>query len=41
LLTLPSPFPGGVTGLPDLTYETLSGYRPMKLTISGRFASKA
>ena len=26
-------FPGGVTGLPDLTYETLSGYRPMKLDL--------
>jgi predicted small lipoprotein YifL len=26
-------FPGGVTGLPDLTYETLPGYRPMKLDL--------
>lgn len=26
-------FPGGVRGLPDQTYETLPGYRPMKLDL--------
>ena len=26
-------FPGGVVGYPDLTYETLSGYRPLKLDL--------
>ncbi len=26
-------FPGGVTGLPDLTYETIPGYRPLKLDL--------
>ena len=26
-------FPGGVTSLPDLTYATLNGYRPLKLDL--------
>jgi acetyl esterase/lipase len=26
-------FPGGVTGLPDLTYSTLSGFRPLTLDL--------
>jgi acetyl esterase/lipase len=26
-------FPGGVTGYPDLTYQTLPGYRPLKLDL--------
>ena len=26
-------FPGGVTGLPDLTYATLNGYRPLKMDL--------
>lgn len=26
-------FPGGVTGYPDITYQTLPGYRPLKLDL--------
>lgn len=29
----PVAFPGGVTGLPDLTYSILPGYRPLKLDL--------
>ncbi|MEP7312760.1 MAG: alpha/beta hydrolase fold domain-containing protein [Pseudomonadota bacterium] len=38
------PFPDGVRGLPDVTYQTLSGYRPLKLDLflpPERFAAAA
>lgn len=33
LTSLSAAYPGGVTGLPEQTYQTLPGYRPMKLDL--------
>jgi len=37
---LPVPFPGGVVALPDLTYATIPGYRPLKLDIYRKQGAK-
>lgn len=33
LTSITASYPGGVTGLPDQSYQTLPGYRPMKLDL--------
>jgi acetyl esterase/lipase len=37
---LPVPFPDGVVALPDLTYATIPGYRPLKLDIYSKQGAK-
>ncbi len=37
---LPVPFPGDVVALPDLTYATIPGYRPLKLDIYRKQGAK-